>query len=63
MNLIDAKVKKVLSKPEKRVGYENKFYWLVEVEYIDMGGINTEKIMFMSEEEALKVTEGYVYQH
>lgn len=66
MNLIDAVVLKVLSKPIYVDDYKDKgiTWWYVDVESIDMGGVPQEETLtFKTEEEALKVVEGYEFMH
>lgn len=62
MNLIDAVVTKILSKPvyKSQEGYS---WWIVRIEYKDMGGKSTKKRVFSSEEEAKKLKVGDVFQH
>ncbi|MCT4544453.1 MAG: hypothetical protein N4A63_12980 [Vallitalea sp.] len=62
MNLIDARVTKVLSKP-KLVEYAICSWWEVKVEYVDMGGKKTKDLIFLKEEEVKEVEVGYVFQH
>lgn len=57
MNLIDRKVTKILGKPY--LEYEK---WWLEVECIDEGGPGTTTLMFNSEEEALNISVGYIFQ-
>ena len=66
MNLCDYYVKEVLSEPIKKV-YEGEGYhvelWEVEVSYIYDNGKEVEKTLaFDTEEEALKVKEGYHFK-
>lgn len=64
MNLIDAKVTKVLGVPEHRE-HEDQQWWQVEVDYVDDGG-HSEKsaiLQFKTEAEAAAVKPDYVFQH
>ncbi len=58
MNLIDAKVTKVIGKP-----YYKYFKWWIKVESIDMGGQTTDNLMFDTKEEAERIQPGYKFQH
>ena len=62
MNLIDAVVREVLSKPIKREsgGFT---WWEVNIISEDMGRKKEEKLIFDKKEDALKITEGHIFQH
>jgi hypothetical protein len=62
MNLIDATVTKVLSKPySESIG---DVHWLaVHVQYEDDGGTSTKKLTFNTRAEADAVKVGYEFQH
>lgn len=63
MNLIDAYVVEVLSKPKYRK-IEDVEWWEVEVNSIDMGEkIERESLTFKTKEEAEEVKVGYIFQH
>jgi hypothetical protein len=57
MNLVDAVVTKVLSKP-----YFNYNYWFVDVEYNSYGVISKTNIMCSTEETAKAIKAGYTFQ-
>lgn len=64
MNLIDAKVIKVLGNPTEHISlFGGSVFYLVEVEYIDDGGKGIDKLHFKTLEDAKKVKEGYIFQH
>lgn len=56
MNLIDAKVVDILSRP-----YERGVYWCVDVKVDIYGSITESKVYFNSKEEAEKCSVGYTY--
>ncbi|WP_291028145.1 hypothetical protein [Dysgonomonas sp. 37-18] len=56
MNLIDAKVVDILSRP-----YERGVYWCVDVKVDRYGSITESKVYFNSKEEAEKCSVGYTY--
>lgn len=63
MNVVDGHVTKVL-----RVWHEPTYKnlpWLVEVSYWDDGGLSDRptELMFKTEQEALAIDVGYVFQH
>ena len=58
MNLIDAQVTKILNIKKSEYGF-----WLVKVEYIDEGGMNTTFLTFDKEEKARSIKVGYRFQH
>lgn len=62
MNLIDAKVTKILDKP-KFVEYRDRSWWVVEIESLDMGGKQIEKMIYKTKEEAEKLKVGDIFQH
>ena len=57
MNLVDAVVTKVLSKP-----YFKYNYWFVDVEYSSYGAISKTNIMCSTEETAKAIKVGYTFQ-
>ena len=57
MNLINAVVTQVLSKP-----YFKYNYWFVDVEYNGYGVISKTKIMCLSEEAAKAIEVDYIFQ-
>lgn len=59
MNLIDACVTKVLSKPKK---LQYGFY-TVRVKYEDMGGKGETDVICNTLEDVKKVKKGYIFQH
>lgn len=59
MNKIGAVVVKVLTNP-----YQNEYEdWVVEVESMDMGGIQKEELKFNSKEKASEIDAGYQFMH
>lgn len=58
MNLIDAKVTKIIGKP-----YYKYRKWWIKVESIDMDGLSKDNLMFDTKEEAEAVQPGYKFQH
>lgn len=63
LNLMDAYVTKVLSKPRHVKMYGTE-WWEVEVVAIDMGErLEQETLTFKTKEEAEEVKVGYIFQH
>lgn len=58
MNILDAKVTKIIGKPH----YEYNRWW-IEVECIDIGGRSRDNLMFDTKEEAEAVQPGHRFQH
>lgn len=58
MNLIDAKVTKVIGNP-----YFKYRKWWIKVESVDMGGSSKDNLMFDTKEEAEAVQPGYKFLH
>jgi hypothetical protein len=60
MNLLDAVVKRVLSKP-KFVEYDGYQWWEIQVEYDCYGVLSKTVLTFKTKEEAERVNVGYKF--
>ena len=63
MNLIDAQVTRILSKPKYKEYDDGINFWWIEIEYIDMGGKGESTVTFNNYIDALLFKVGTMILH